>query len=149
MVTIGFYKAPGTIMDKVVRIVSGHRYSHVEVFRKELASDYLKFTGFTCSSRNGGVTVREINMIEEHWDLIEVDWVDEQFVYDFIESKVGAHYDWLAIFGTHLINLGLRDKTKWTCSQLIAAALGFEAAYEISPGRLYELIIDRLEWGNL
>jgi len=139
MVTVAFYKAKGTLYDYIVRWVTGSQYSHCEFI--EFYDE--KCFGYTSSPRDRGVVIREIGFKPDHWDLIEVDWVDEEIVYAFVREHLGEPYDWVSIFLTHFFKFGLHRDGHWICSELLADALGIDRPWTVSPGDLYRIIQER------
>lgn len=139
MLTLAFYKAPGDWRDGIIRLATRSDYSHVEVI-----TDYFAHRdgtaialGYASSPRDGGVVIRELRMKPGHWDLLRVPWHLETPVLDFIARNRGAGYDWRSILFNHAIGLGRQSRGKWTCSELIGAALGFPRPWRLSPGDLY------------
>lgn len=65
MLKFAFYKAPGSLTDRVIRLASGSRFSHVEFCM-----------GASCisASKRDGAQVREkqINFRPGHWEFVEV-----------------------------------------------------------------------------
>lgn len=66
MLKFAFYKAPGDLTDRVIRLASRSQYSHVEF----VTQDGLCISA---SKRDGGkVREKQITFRPGHWDIVEV-----------------------------------------------------------------------------
>jgi len=144
-IKIAFYKANGTIVDKLIRFWTRSKYSHCELI--------INGIWYTSISRKDdiskGITKRKLLPKEGHWDYIEIEGLDYNKVQDSIEffnSQLNKKYDWLGIFLSQFIPLKIQDKDKWFCSEIDSKMLkisGFNLSLEpnqYSPGRLFEEI---------
>lgn len=133
---VAFYKGRGTILDWIIRAATRSPYSHVEIIDR-MPGVGENPIGFTSSPRDGGVVVREIPWRPENWDVVFVPWTNGEKAMTFIHEREGAGYDWLGILFTHALGIGRQSSRRWTCSELIGTALGFERAWRMTPGDLH------------
>jgi hypothetical protein len=126
MMQIAFYKAPGTLADRLVRMVTGSPYSHCE----------LVINGTACSSsiRDGGVRMKGIYLDPAKWDVVEVDG-DVTVAWSWFATHVGERYDWAGVFRFVIPFLPHRRR-QWFCSEACAAALGLPDPADWTPGML-------------
>lgn len=113
-----FYKAPGTIFSKIIRLWTKSDYSHVEMIMddKWISSD-AKF---------GGVRILPLHSLNhDDWDYVEVD-VDgraKKKVLAFIEENKDAKYDWAGLFLGTVFDISAEDRTKFFCSEMMTLIL--------------------------
>lgn len=127
---LAFYKAKGTLFDKLVRWRTKSIYSHVEI---AIESDW-----YSSSARDGGVRIKEMTSPNpDNWDYVDID-ID----LDILEAVFREHqlkgYDWLGILFTELIPLNIHQKSKTYCSEFCAEVLQLGKT-NISPQDLYEI----------
>jgi len=116
------------IYSRVVRWVDGGPYSHCEL----LFSD-----GISASSSyiDGGVRCKRIDYDPTHWDFIDLPDAMEPAARAWFERHAGAKYDlignlkFVAWFVPH-------SKSRWFCSEAIAAALGMPESWRYGPSGL-------------
>jgi len=143
---IAFYKGKGTIFDKLIRLWTFSKYSHVELVNQDSPDNWLWYTS---SPRDGGVVVRNIEYNADHWDLFDINIPHEQDVLDFIQTRVNKKYDWLGIILSQILKLNIHNQNRWFCSEIIHAALimgGLNNSYFIeshnyNPGKLHSCLI--------
>ena len=126
---LAFYKAPGTLTDRLIRWGSNSPYSHVEFVRPD-------GRGLSASIREGCVRVKEIDFTSGHWDVIEVPWQDAELAIDRIMQHDGKAYDTWGVLACHVVSLARSHPDKWFCSELIAYGLGLPNPHLYSPGSL-------------
>lgn len=126
MMQIAFYKAPGALADRLVRLVTGSKYSHCE----------LVINGTACSSsiRDGGVRMKGIYLDPAKWDVVDVDG-DVTAAWSWFATHVGQRYDWAGVFRFVIPFLPHRRR-QWFCSEACAAALGLPDPADWTPGML-------------
>lgn len=122
---LAFYKGPGRIGDKLIRLRTWSKYSHVELVigRESFSSDMWA---------DGARSLYNPRFHPDHWDLVEVE-VDEEFACNVFKKHEGKGYDWLGIIFSQLLPLRIDDKNKVFCSELIAAMLGLDYPEDYSP----------------
>lgn len=125
---LAFYKAPGTWADRLIRIVTGSKYSHCE----------LVINGTACSAsiRDGGVRMKTIYLDPAKWDVVDVDG-DVTAAWDWFATHAGQDYDFLGALSFVLPFLPSRSK-QWFCSEACAAALGRPDPDLYSPQHLFD-----------
>lgn len=143
MITLAFYKAPGTIINAGIRLRTGSQYSHCEII----------FNGvwFSMGTRlRDGFRARFklITPKRGHWDFIDIPVDDCTDALRFAMAKEGAGYAWLQILFAHAIELNLNEKKRFTCSEICALCLQYAlikelqgiAAHTIDPGELFAIL---------
>lgn len=136
---LAYYKGRGTLLDRIIRLVTRSPFSHVEIIRS-LPGDGETVMAYTSSSRDGGVVGRQIVLKPGHWELQWIPWTTGDEAIRFVKAHAGDGYDFLAILLTHLFGISRQSKNRWTCSELIGTAIGIERAWRLSPGDLHAVV---------
>ncbi|NOR57118.1 MAG: hypothetical protein GQ474_01175 [Sulfurimonas sp.] len=146
--TFAFYKGNTTFFDKVVSFwqhLIGNKYygySHVEI----IDSNGI---WYSASPRDGGVRSKLIIVKDNHWDFLDVPMspYEEEGVLEFLEGQLGEKYDWLGIYLTMVLPLGIHSKERWFCSEFAIEALKraefvtiSEPSSSFTPSDVYEFI---------
>ena len=136
--TLAFYKGRGGWADWAVRQATNGRYSHVELIegRADLGQEARCLSS---SPRDGGVRERLVLLDPTHWDLVEMN-TDPARAARYIRTRIGCGYDWTGILLSHVLAFGGHDKSRWFCSEIIAAALGLDQPNRISPQMLFDIL---------
>ena len=129
VVKLALYKGKGNLFDTLIRWWTGSDYSHCELILPD-------GRWVTSSPRDGGVRAKLIEFEADTWDLIELPKADLARITYLFEKEQGHGYDWLGIFFTQILPLGLQSKSRWTCSEFCAAALGLDNPEQYAPGDL-------------
>lgn len=143
MITLAFYKGKTRPLDRAIQWWTASPYSHVELaIDVECGADgtEIAFTGLSSSPRDGGVREKRISVTPGHWDFVTVPG-DEDRGAAFIRSHLGAPYDWLAIWGWHV--LGCQHLTlpgAWLCSEIVPTSIGKPHWGHLHPGAIAEVI---------
>lgn len=126
---LALYKAtrPGLqgIYSRVVRWVDGGPYSHCEIQFSDGMSASSSFI-------DGGVRFKRIDYKPEHWDFLDLPEYLEAQARAWFEQHEGARYDlvgnlrFVAWFVPH-------SKSRWFCSEAVAAALGMPDPWRYGP----------------
>ncbi len=137
----------------MVRTLSG--FVHVEIKMDNGLS-------FSSSENDGGVRFKRIAYSHPNrWKFIDYDlskfnrkFKNEKELYNFckklkdkaVSDADGKNtYDWLGIGLTEAIPLGIEDKLKWYCSEIVSFVLGFKK-YSIGPGHLLKKVKEVMGW---
>lgn len=137
-VTLAFYKGPTGLFGRLIRAATKSPYSHVELIAGDAYYGQLTEC-YSSSETDGGVRMKSICLDGEEWDLITLLHYPSTAA-NFIQQKAGQKYDWLGILLSQVFPLARHRKNRWFCSEICAAALGFEQPHRYSPGALYELV---------
>lgn len=132
MIQLAFYKGKGDFFDKLIRWWTKSPYSHVALVDNGICYE---------ADANTGKVIRWkwlTRYIPENWDLIEV---DSKNAATFMATQVGKGYDYLGILG-FILPWKPQVKSKWYCSELVAAALGMSKT-SISPGTLFNILKEK------
>ena len=144
LVTLAFYKGHGKrlinkLQDKAIRLRTGGKYSHVELIEGATRLD-IKAKCLSSSVREGGVRQTSIFLDRLKWDLLILPVSDDAA--EFIRQRISCRYDYLGIFLSQAITANVQDQSRWFCSEIIAAAIGFKNPHRFSPPTLH----DALAW---
>lgn len=129
-----FYKAPGTLWDRVIRFVTNSKYSHVEIAFEKQGDSYRCWS--SASRDNTGVRMQWISNKMGSWDVLELNGnYSEQL---FIQQN-GKGYDYIGLLCTVLRTDIFNSKSKWFCSEIIAESFGIYNSCKYTPQDLYEI----------
>lgn len=131
---IHFYKAEGQKVDKLIRLWTGQRYSHVEL---ELAPN----ESWSASPRDGGVRCKGIYFVPEHWDTLYLPWLEADTVRRIFQAHEGKPYDFAGLFLRQVLNSRFTSERMFFCSEIAGLALGLPNPDKYSPGDLAELLV--------
>lgn len=119
-VSIVFYKGPGTLAEKLVRLWTSSPYAHCEFGRSDglyHSNDRFRFISRTHSMK--------INPLD--WEVCEIELPSE--IIERVERrqlrKNGTRYDWIGIIFSQVFRLGYHDKKRWFCSKSNADDLAY------------------------
>lgn len=137
---IAFYKGRGNLFDKLIRIWTFSKYSHVELVVDDI--------WYTSSPRDNGVVARGIKFNPGNWDLFEINLKQNTAAIDFINEQMGKRYDWLGILLSQIIKLNIHAPNRWFCSEIVHRALlrgglgeNVGQSNNICPGKLHNALI--------
>lgn len=83
------------------------------------------------SFMDDGVRVRHMYLDPDHWDLVEVVGSTDD-AWTWLQQHQGQKYDLLGLAGFVARVLG-HSKTRWTCSEAVAAMLRMPQAWRFDP----------------
>lgn len=135
-VQIAFYKGRTRLYDRIVQWWLRGPYSHVELILG--ADDNGLKACASASMMDGGVRIKHMALNPDHWDVITVN-ADPADAWLWLADHIGEGYDWLGFFGFVFRVLG-HDKTRWTCSESVAAMLGLPDAWRFEQNTLYAVL---------
>lgn len=136
-----FYKADGTLFDKLIRWWTRSPYSHVEL---ELSEGEW----WSSSPRDGGVRTKKIVFSPYHWDTLELSAADAPSLRAFFKQREGTRYDAAGLLLTQIFKTPYRTRERFFCSEICAAALGVPDGDLYSPGDLYKLLRWQQRWND-
>lgn len=139
-VSIIFYKGPGTLGEKLVRLWTSSPYAHCEFGRSDglyHSNDRFRFISRTHTL--------EIDPLD--WEICEIELPSEiiQRVERRQLRKNGTKYDWIGIIFSQIFRLGYHNKKRWFCSKSNADDLTY--AYRLmqrSKNEQYNPYVKRL-----
>lgn len=141
---IALYKGKGgSLLNKIVngaiRFWTRGPYSHAE----------LVFSDGVWFSTDPAALVVRLNPAgyDEGYDFVDVFVTEEQerVVRAWAISQVGKGYDWVGIFLSQFLPLGVQEPNRWFCSEIVTAALqriGIFAGVKpssVHPNRLFNM----------
>lgn len=123
------------LCDDTIRFFTKGDYSHCEIAIPNYdMSGKMLFECYTASNIDGNVRLRLMPLLNDRWDLVEVD-IDADLVRLFYKQTAGLKYDWLGVL------LPFRQsQNKYFCSEWCAECLGFNNPHKFSPNSLYRKI---------
>lgn len=134
---IAFYKGRKRLFNRLVSWWTNGPYSHVECLLMEGQDG--KFLCGGSSMMDGGVRMKLMPLIPDHWDIIEIPNHSVPVIEWF---KIHDHeaYDTLGLFG-FIGRRGTQWQSKWFCSEAVAAALDFKEPYRYDPNTLFDALM--------
>lgn len=132
---VAFYKGKYRIFNRGVSWWLSGPYSHCELVL------WTKGDVCTCISSSlsdGGVRIKEIVLNRDHWDLVEVVG-DVSKAICWFDAHDKDLYDVLGLLG-FVWRRQDGDKSKWFCSEAVAAMLGFDDPWRFDPMTLYTVL---------
>lgn len=142
MICLAFYRAPGQLADRLVRLATRSPYSHVEIVDDHVlgAGRRREAWAVSASRRDGGVRLKRIMFEPEHWDILPALGWAHQNAFERACAEVGAGYDYAGIAANFVLPLRRSAPRRWFCSELVAEALGLQASYTYAPGDLHRIV---------
>ena len=128
-----FYKGRKRLFDRVTAWWLRGPYSHCELVLG--TDDQGRAICASSSFMDGGVRVKHMALVPEHWDLIELP-DDPADAWQWLQQHHGQPYDLLGLAGFVARVLG-HDKARWVCSEAVAAMLGLPDAWRFDPCSLW------------
>ena len=129
---IAFYKGRSRLFNRAVSWWLSGPYSHCELvlWTKDGVS-YCVSSSFS----DGGVRMKTIVLTPDHWDLVEVGG-DVSVAINWLDTHDKDLYDLLGLLG-FVWRRQDGDKSRWFCSEAVAAMLGFNEPWRFDPMSLY------------
>lgn len=127
-----FYKAKGQLLDRIIRLVTKSKYSHVEIF----SNGYI----YSSSPRDGGVRRKAFNLAlnTSKWDYLPIDLKVERLE-NFYTKTVNKKYDWLGVL-RFILPFFKQNKNRYFCSEWVGECLRYSQPELLTPQDLYNLI---------
>ena len=141
MVKLALYKSrrPFDVGAALIRWWTKSPYSHCELIVGDL--------WYSSSLRDGGVRVMRIDPDPDHWDFVELPWVEPVRVKAFYAKTAGQRYSWADLIKRQIFNRE-GDSDGYFCSEWCAGAAGVQFPQTYSPGRLGAFAKARLQHGR-
>ena len=136
MMHVAFYKAPGTLTDKLIRRWLRGPYSHCELVF-ELVDNGPSLC-ISSSPRDGGMRSKRIMLDSESWDIVPVD-ADINAAWAWAAEHAKESYDLLGLAG-FIWRPESGEKNKWFCSEAVAAMLGYPQSWRFDPCALHAIL---------
>ena len=138
---LALYKAtrPGLqgIYSRLARWIDGGPYSHCELVFSDGVSASASFI-------DGGVRFKQIDYDPAHWDFIDLPANMEAQAREWFEQHEGAGYDLIGNL-TFVLWFIPHSKSRWFCSEAVAAALGMPEPWRYGPCGLASALSWRLQ----
>ena len=126
-VTLQFYIAKhGNLLDKMIAWWTApwrmklnkdflHIPSHVEI-------EVIEGVGFSASPREGIVRFKSIDFDSGRWVPVTIRAELDMY---FVDAVLGSRYDTCGIFCHEFLPLDVQSDTRWWCSEVCAAVIGW------------------------
>lgn len=139
---LAFYKGTlkenpkADMVDRAVTFWTDSKYSHCEIV-------FSGNTFFSASGRDKAVRFKTFRENPARWDYVDLD--NFVHMHDMTEEKIlararaydGDKYDYIGIFFTFIVPLGLQASNRWWCSEILGHILNIEFIDCYSPQELY------------
>lgn len=124
------------LCDGITRFFTRGRYSHCEI---AIALPDGRYQCYSSSYRDGGVRTKSMHLDDKKWDLIALDDLPKEAVYDYFAQTKGAGYDLLGALGCVA---GLRQHPdRYFCSEwCFNAIFGSDEGFLFSPVLLAKVV---------
>ena len=133
---IAFYKGRTRLFDRAVQWWTRSPYSHCELV---FYTDPLGHSECASSSfLDHGVRVKWIELDPAKWNLIDLPWADAEAARAKVHASVGRKYDLLGLLG--FVWPYRDDRSRLFCSEAVAAWLGLDDPWRLSPGGLAAVV---------
>lgn len=130
---VAFYKGRKRLFNRLTSWWLRGAYSHCELI---LGTDRNGLAVCASSSfMDDGVRVKHMELNPEHWDVIEVSGRPDD-AWLWLQQHCGEGYDLLGLVGFMARRVG-HHKTRWLCSEAVAAMLGMPDAWRFDPCSLW------------
>jgi hypothetical protein len=137
-----WYKGTDRWVDRLIRLVDGGSYSHVEI--AEESSDG-SWTIISASKRdNHQVRMKQLTLNPEHWDIMEVNHNLPHHPLEMSLSFLGREYDTVGAV-LSVTRLGRSRKDRIHCSALVGQVMGLQDPWRLSVRELYNEITEKFE----
>lgn len=133
---VAFYKSKERLFNRAVAWWTNGEYSHVEVVLER--SDSGRYLCGSSSHMDGGVRLKEIDVYDGHWDILEVDF-DQDAVRSWFVRNQGVKYDILGLLG-FVGRRGTQDAEKQFCSEAVGSSLGLKEPWRFDPNTLARVL---------
>jgi hypothetical protein len=135
---VAFYKDNSHVFNALVSWWTRGPYSHCELI--------IGYTGdgkaicYSSSFRDGGVRLKIVDLIPEHWDIVDIGGTESDAIaaVAWFAERVGAKYDVMGLVGCVFRSVA-DDRDKYYCSEAVAAAVGFPESWRMDPNTLYSV----------
>lgn len=130
---MAFYKGKKRLFNRLTRLWLRGPYSHCELI---LGTDHNGLAICASSSfMDGGVRIKHMPLNPDHWDIVEVGG-DANNAWHWLYQHLGDKYDLLGFVGFIFRILG-HEKSRWVCSEAVAAMIGVPDAWRFDPCSLH------------
>lgn len=130
---------PGsTLLDNIICLLTNSRYSHCELV--------LGIHGdigncWSSSRRDNGVRNKKIQL-NKRWEVYKIDTTIPNSSFErFFMAEKGKSYDLLGALGVRF-PFFKHQKSKWFCSEILAATWGLSNPQKYSPQDIYNYFIN-------
>ena len=131
--SVAFYKGRKRLFNRLTAWWLKGAYSHVELI---LGADESGMAICASSSMmDGGVRVKHMRLDPAHWDIVPVGG-DPAQAWAWLREHEGEGYDYLGLVGFIVRAIG-HDKSRWVCSEAVAAMLGIPEPWRFDPCSLH------------
>ncbi len=131
------------IKQRIIQRWTDSKYYHVEIAIGEYWIE---------ADSDIGLVKHKLRPLNDKYDYISLKVpeckVNDITVERFINSQMGAEYDWTGIYLSQVFKLGIDKKDKWFCSELVSKVLQiyniepflYIKPESLSPGDVYDIL---------
>ena len=135
---LAFYKGKWDWTDTIIKRWTWWIYSHVELI-------FSNWVSFSASWRDWWVRFKNINYIDNNWDVINlnISKKKEQLIFHNAQSKTWMKYDWVWILLSQVLPFNIQDNNKWFCSEIVWYLIWIKYSAILSPQWLYNKLTNK------
>jgi len=146
-ITLAFQKADyigkkPNVYERLIKWRTKSKYYHSEIVINDMWISALDYRGFRMNK------LRPLTDLYDYHEFY-VTVTDKQYsdLMEWLEEQVGKGYDWYGLVISQIFKIGLDNKNKWICSEIVTKVLqllGVKITFDLvpimtSPGDLAKL----------
>jgi hypothetical protein len=126
------------LVNGAVQWLTKSQYSHTELCLGNPFENPV--ICISASGIDGGVRSKIMQLKPEHWDTVPMPWVDHYAAIHFLRAEQGAKYDYAGVLRFLLPWAVSASKSRWFCSEAVAAMVGLDDPWRFSPADLHVVV---------
>lgn len=146
-VQVAFYKGTSRLFNRAVSWWKRGPYSHCELILGQYAG--LGAMCFSASFQDGGVRQKFIELVPEHWDLVNIELTEAERLQaaQWFIDHLGEKYDVAGLIG-FVWGPWAHRPDHWFCNEAVGTALGLQDAWRFDPNALAAALRYRYQEAN-
>ena len=131
------------VVNRGIRLATKSQYSHTEV---AVGHPFVKpALCVSATGLDGGVRAKTLQMSPDKWDILPMQWLEPDAVYNFLHDYNAEPYDYWGT-GRFALPFLLREHPRaWFCSEAAASMAGFIDPWRFDPASLHAAVASRLK----
>lgn len=133
------------IKQQIIQKWTNSKYYHVEII---IENEWIE------ADNGKGLVRHRLRPLSDKYDYVKIEVPEcehtKRLVDTFINSQMGAEYDWVGIYLSQVIKLGIDKGDRWFCSEFVVKVLQilniesliYVKPENMSPGKLFRTIIN-------
>jgi hypothetical protein len=134
----GTQKGIAGIFNMGIRWLTRSRFSHTEICIGNPFEGAVECV--SSSGVDGGVRAKNMKLSPQKWEILPMPWVSEDDVFEFWKAHKGTGYDWAGVVRFLFPWLRAQSKTRWFCTECVAAIAGYPDAWRFSPAEFHIIV---------